>query len=174
MVMRRGRPPSPDSRGRSRAVTALASAVLAIVTAAVVGACGDSPKPLRISGVTEPTGTDRTACGRLAGALPSSLGHALDRRTVTPGTSFAAAWGDPPVVFSCGVSGVAASYRPSSILAEVDGIGWFAEGRAGSVRYSTPTRRPQVVVVVPSGADGFDVLTSLAPAVAADTRATTP
>lgn len=147
---------------------------LIVLTALIAGGCGSGPGTLRVGGVAQPTGADRTACVRLADTLPRSLGHHLGHRAISPATTFAAAWGNPPVVLSCGVAGVAASYRPTAALAVVDGVGWFAEQLGGSVRYSTPTRRPQVVVLVPGGVDSFDVLTSLAPAVNADTRPTTP
>lgn len=159
---------------RTRRCLAATVLALAALAGATLGACGSGPKPLRITGIAQPTGTDRSACVTLASRLPASLGHGLGRRALADPTPFAAAWGTPPVVLTCGVSGVAPSYRPTDLLAEVDGVGWYAEPRAGSVRYSTPTRRPHVVVVVPSSADAFDVLTSLAGPVAATTRSTTP
>ncbi|MGF7234197.1 MAG: DUF3515 family protein [Frankia sp.] len=151
-----------------------ALAALTLSLALTVNACASGPGALRVDGVAQPTGADRSACERLAGTLPRSLGHGLGRRSITPATTFAAAWGNPPVVLSCGVTGVAPSYQPTSALAVVDGVGWFAEQLDQSVRYSTPTRRPQVVVLVPGGRDSFDVLTSLAQTVGADTRSTSP
>jgi Protein of unknown function (DUF3515) len=141
----------------------------------VLGGCaGGTGAPLRITGLTAVTGPDAAACSRLTAGLPRSLGSGRARRAIVPATAPAAAWGKAPIVLTCGVPGVARTYRPTSMLASVDGVGWFEEDLGPTVRYSTPTRRPQVVLTMPADVSAFDVLTTLAGPVSSATHSITP
>ncbi|WP_232291789.1 DUF3515 family protein [Frankia sp. QA3] len=143
----------------------------------LVTACG-GPGPVRLTNVPVPAPSDRASCAALIGALPSSLGDDLDRRRLDPPWDSAAAYGRGPIVLTCGASGVPASYRPVSILSEVDDVGWFAEKLGETVRYSTPTRSPHVMLTLPVSASTdvqpFDILVSVGPAVRAHSASTTP
>jgi hypothetical protein len=100
--------------------------------------------------ITPPPSPD-ARCAGLVGALPTSLGPRLDRRSTTPASAVVAAWGDPAVVLSCGAQ------RPSrfsdSTSLEVDGMPWSSPDPAAS----TATWRlrdeqaPYVEVRVPQG-----------------------
>ncbi|WP_322761304.1 DUF3515 family protein [Frankia sp. Cr2] len=164
--------PAPTTRMTAKiSIPAIIRAsVIAIVI--LVTSCAGSPGPVTVTLVPDPAGSERAACVNLVAALPSSLGTGLGRREVRPASPFVAAWGSPPAVLSCGVPGVAASYRPDVTLSVVDDVGWFAEERGASVRYSTPTRRPQVVLILPASLQAFDVLVTLAGPVRDATRAT--
>jgi hypothetical protein len=138
-----------------------------------LGGCG-GPGAVTLTPTPSPSGADRAGCLRLASSLPGTVGVGLHRRTVKPASPFTAAWGSPPVALSCGVSGLARSYRPDVTLAEVDGVGWFTEDVGDRVRYSTPTRLPQVVVTMPADLQAFEVLADLGGPVLAATRARVP
>ncbi len=140
---------------------------------ALLGGCGGEG-PVRLTGVPMPTGAEGAACAALTADLPASLGTGLGRRALDPPTPFGAAWGAAPAILTCGVAGTAAAYRPDAELAVVDEVGWFAERSGDAVHYSTPTRRPQVVLTLPADVQAFDVLVTLAPAVRRHTSPTTP
>ncbi|WP_239341961.1 DUF3515 family protein [Frankia sp. CiP3] len=152
-------------------IPAIARAIV-LATMILITSCAGSPGPVTVSLAPSPAGDERSACLKLIAALPSSLGTGFGRREVRPASPFVAAWGSPPTVLSCGVPGVAAAYRPDVTLSVVDDVGWFAEERGASVRYSTPTRRPQVVVILPASVQAFDVLVTLAGPVRDATRPT--
>ncbi|ABD12962.1 MULTISPECIES: DUF3515 family protein [Frankia] len=167
----RGRRPARGGRrpGRScRYPVFVASWVLL----ALVG-CG-GPGSIRLTNVPIPAESVRSSCVDLVHDLPPSLGDDLDRRTLDPPQATAAAYGAAPVVLTCGAPGLPASYRPDAMLSVVDDVGWFAENLGGTtVRYSTPTRQPQVVLTLPADVQAFEVLVSVAPAVRAHSRSTT-
>lgn len=150
-----------------------AAAVAALVSPALVGCGGGGQGPVRVTGAPAPTGQQRTACDALLASLPPSLGGGLARREVSPAAAPVAAYGSAPAVLTCGASGVARSFRPDATLSVVDGVGWFAEELGDTVRYSTPTRIPQVVLTLPADVQAFEVLVTLAPAVRGHTRPTT-
>lgn len=134
--------------------------------------CG-GPGPVRLANVPIPSGAAEAACAALVASLPSSLGSSLDRRDLDPPERTAAAYGSAPAVLTCGATGRAASYRPDVTLSVVDDVGWFAEDLGETVRYSTPTRQPQVVLTIPADVQAFDVLVTIAPAVRAHSVSTT-
>ncbi len=147
---------------------------LVVVGVILLTGCGGSSKPVAVNAPPDPSGADRSACLKLTAALPSSLGTDLARRRIRPASPFVAAWGSPPAVLSCGVPGVAPSYRPDVTLSVVDDVGWFTEDRGNTVRYSTPTRRPQIVVILPASTQAFDVLATLAGPILDATTSTVP
>lgn len=153
-----------------------AGAVAGVVVALLGAACG-GPGPVRLTNVPEPAASLRAACVALVQALPSSLGRHLDRRTLSPPAPTAAAYGRGPAVLTCGAAGVSASYRPDATLSFVDDVGWFSEKIGAGLRFSTPTRSPQVVLNLPAATlddvQPFDVLVTVGPAVRAHSRATT-
>ncbi|CAO5164577.1 Secreted protein [Frankia sp. AiPs1] len=148
----------------------------AAAAALLVAACG-GPGPVRLTNVPAPVPALRATCASLVRALPTSLGEHLGRRELDPAQPTAAAYGHGPVVITCGVSGLPASYRPDATLSVVDDVGWFAERIGSGLRFSTPTRSPHVVLTLPAATvadtQPFDVLVSVAPAVRAHSRSTT-
>jgi hypothetical protein len=163
------------SVGRATArIPIRAVARVAVVGVILITACAGSPGPVTVASAPEPVGDERAACLKLTAALPSSLGTDLAHREIRPASPFVAAWGSPPTVLACGVPGVAPGYRPDVTLAVVDDVGWFAEDRGDRIHYSTPTRRPQVVVTLPVSVQAFDVLATLAGPILGSTRPTVP
>lgn len=80
----------------------------------------------------EPPSQPPAICSALVAGLPPAVDGAGQRPT-TPDSPATAAWGEPPIVLRCGVSPPAA-LSPTSVLLEVDGIGWLPEPlEAGTV-----------------------------------------
>jgi hypothetical protein len=153
--------------------TARRTVVPAALLIALAG-CGGGSGAVTVTGAPTPTGASAASCRALLSALPDSLGKGLDRREVSPAGAFAAAYGTKPIVLTCGADGVPATYEKTSEVAEVNGVSWFSENADGSTRLSTPTRRPQVTMVVPGDAQTWDLLVAVAPAIRAHTTSTVP
>lgn len=146
---------------------ALPLAVLGLV------ACSRSVPTVAVTPPT-PSPADRGGCGRLAAALPRSLGPHLDARTVQPASAYTRAWGRPAVVLRCGV-GYPEGYRPTSTVDDVNGLSWFATQEQDDVVFTAVTRQPRVSVAVPrSYGQAFDILIALGPPVLGATAAKTP
>jgi Protein of unknown function (DUF3515) len=146
---------------------------VALVMIAVAG-CGGGSRPVRVTGAPTPTATAAASCRALLAALPDSLGKGLGRRSVSPDGVFAAAYGKRPVLVTCGADGVPAGYQKTSEVAQVDRVSWFSEQAADNTRLSTPTRRPQVSVLLPADAPSWDILVAVAPSIVAHTVSTVP
>jgi hypothetical protein len=149
-----------------------ATAVAALVIA--VAGCGGGSGPVKVTGAPVPTGAAAESCRKLLAALPDSLGEGLDRRAVSPAGVFAAAYGKAPVLLTCGQGGVAAGYQKTSQVAQVQGVSWFSQEADGRTSLSTPTRRPQITVLLPDSLDAWDILVTAAPAITAHTVSTVP
>jgi hypothetical protein len=153
-------------------MTVARRAAVAVALAAAVTACSNGSAPVRVTGVPTPTGAAAASCRALLAALPGSLGKGLGRRAVTPADAFAAAYGKAPVLLTCGADGVAAGYQKTSDVAQIDKVSWFSEEADGRTRLSTPTRRPQVTMLLPDGLAAWDILVTVAPAIQAHTVST--
>ncbi|WP_232303665.1 DUF3515 family protein [Pseudofrankia sp. DC12] len=145
----------------------------ALLVIALCG-CGGGSGPVQVTGAPTPTGAAAASCRALLAALPDSLGKGLDRREVSPPGVFAAAYGKAPVVLTCGADGVPATYQKTSDVAQVNDVSWFSEDASGRTRLSTPTRRPQVTMLLPGDAQPWDLLVAVASAVRAHTTSTVP
>jgi hypothetical protein len=141
------------------------TAVLAAALATAAASCAGGSGPVTVTGAPAPVGAAATSCRALLDALPASLGAGLDRRPVRPAGVSAAAYGSAPVLVTCGAEGVAAGYRPDSVVSEHDGVQWFPEEAAGTSRWSTPTRRPQVTLTFPDDVLPYNVIAAVNPAV---------
>lgn len=96
-----------------------------IVVGLVLSGCGRQV-------AVEPPPQPPEICSDLVAGLPPAVDGAGQRPT-TPASPATAAWGEPPIVLRCGVSRPAA-LSPTSVLLEVDGIGWLPEPlEAGTV-----------------------------------------
>ncbi len=126
-----------------------------------------------ITAAAPPNGTaEQEPCTALLAKLPVQLGR-LPGRVVhtTPDSPFVVAWGDPPVVLSCGVD------RPKDLvpgsstefLTAGPGNGPFYDVTSGSDAnvWTTVDRKPYISIAVPSRYQGADVLPPLSEAIAA-------
>ena len=88
--------------------------------------------------------------------LPSEINH--QKKRLTSGSPFGAAWGSPAIVLRCGVTEPTEFNAYASCLT-VNGVDWYSEGRTpqmddpsptGSLTLTTVYRKPAVQVVVPN------------------------
>jgi hypothetical protein len=90
-----------------------------LVTGLLTGACSDTVA------IDAPrlTGVAQRECRALVAALPDRVAD-LDRREVTTGGGYGAAWGDPAVVLRCGV-GRPAGFDAVSQCQNANGVDWY-------------------------------------------------
>ena len=117
--------------------------------ALLLSGCGEDS--VEVDGFTVAR-ADRDACRALLEDLPHSLSD-QEQRTVT-GSSYAAAWGDPPIVLRCGV-GAPEGFNRFSSCQRVNGVDWFVpegtiDDQGADVLMTTVGRRPHVEVLVPA------------------------
>jgi len=117
-------------------------AALALLTAAlVIGLLlRDRPLPVR-----PPASAADPACARLATALPPTVA-AQQRRATSPDSPGVAAWGDPAVIWLCGVD----QPGPSADCLDVNGVDWVFERLDDGTAFTTFGRTPAVQVLVPN------------------------
>ncbi|KQX69575.1 DUF3515 domain-containing protein [Angustibacter sp. Root456] len=126
---------------RPRLTWLLAAAVaLAAVTAGTVWWL---TRPLE---VTAPVGAADPACAELAAKLPASV-QGQPRVATSSDSPAVAAWGDPAVIWRCGV-------RPpgptTDECIEVNGVDWVRHPLKDGQSFTTFGRDPAVQVLVPN------------------------
>ena len=104
-----------------------------------------------------------TVCRALVAKLPDVLGG-LARRPVTAGTEQNAAFGDPPIVLSCGVPQPVVPQDAQ--LLGLSNVCWYPEEHPGETVWQTVDREVALRVVVPKAADGSWLVNLSAPIVA--------
>ena len=117
-----------------------AAACLGVLTCALLSGCSGAVD------VTAPT-DGPPECRALLAAVPARV-DGQEQRPVDPENALAAAWGDPAIVLRCGVAEPEA-LSPSSVCAEVNGIGWFPRRGQDSFTFTTIGRTTSVQVEVP-------------------------
>jgi len=123
--------------------------VLCAALTCLVAGCGSDVVSVGHFAVT-PAG--RQDCPAFIAALPKHVSGQARRRV--SGSSYAAAWGDPPIVLRCGV-GRPAGFDRFSACQTADGIDWFVPDKAfedqqADVMMTTVYRRPAVSVHLPA------------------------
>ena len=114
-------------------------------------------------------GAESGPCTKVLDQLPLQLGT-LQSRVVHSATPFVVAWGDPPVVWSCGVD------RPKD-LSRTSTAQFFANGpesgpfyvvtTTGDTRvWTTVDRGPYISISVPDDYQGADVIPPISRAIA--------
>ena len=116
------------------------------------GLTGCADDPVRIPDHDLDATQDR-ACRELVADLPQTLADA-ERVEVEPAGARGAAWGDPPVVLSCGGE-VPEGFGRTAFCQEVNGVGWYVpdaalEDESRDVTMVTVGYRPIVTVEVPA------------------------
>jgi len=103
-------------------------------------------------------------CRDLAAQLPDVVAF-QDSQPTEPDSELTSAWGDPAIVFRCGVD-VPAALTATSQLITVDGVDWFPQELTAGYRFTTTGRTANVEVSVPDDyAPEAEALVDLAQAV---------
>ena len=108
---------------------------------ACLAACSDGPVQID---APELTGAQAEACESLIAALPDTVGGQVQ---VESDGDFGAAFGDPPIVVTCGVG------RPDHLMTNctaVDGVDWYLDESDERYIATTVGREPNVEIVVPA------------------------
>ena len=129
-------------RSRPLPLPVLAVLLAVLVAAGVVGATrllGQGP----VEVTPAPSAAD-PACSRIAHRLPVSVAGQARRATssASPGV---AAWGDPAIVYLCGV----VQPGPSPSCQDVNGVDWVYLQLGDGTVFTTYGRDPAVQVLVP-------------------------
>ena len=124
--------------------------VACTVVVLLVGCSGSVP----LDPVPALSDADEQACRELVAALPRTVAG-QEAREVSPEDAPGAAWGDPPIVLTCGVPEPADFTRTSTCI-QADGVGWYVpddvllEGdETRDVTMTAVGYRPRVEVVLP-------------------------
>jgi hypothetical protein len=114
------------------------------------------------------------ACTTLVKAFPEKILDA-EHRDTDPPSPLTAAYGDPPIEVTCGVSPPAGMAEAQSQCFEVNGVGWFAKEAANGVIFTTIGRQLYVELAVPNTySPEANALTDVSDAVKAHNRLITP
>lgn len=85
------------------------------------------------------------ACATLAARLPATVAG-QQRRATSSGSTGVAAWGNPAIIWLCGVS----EPGPSPDCIDVSGVDWVYERLDDGAAFTTYGRAPAVQVLVPA------------------------
>jgi hypothetical protein len=129
-------------------------------------AASSGPLPgVTVTAPPPPDPATQAACVKVFAQLPVQLGSLSPRKTQTD-SSFVAAWGNPAVVFRCGVGKPAAlGTARAAQLVDVNGVLWQPDPQRDRTIYTAVDRRVYADVTVPAGQD--QPLPDLAPAIKA-------
>lgn len=121
-------------------------------TAASPSASVPSSQPTSLPPVTVPAPAQNPAadkyCPGFIAALPITL-DGLPSRPAHSDSPYVGAWGEPPVVFRCGVDRPA-GFDAAATLTEVNGVLWFYRQEAGHTVFTAVDRPVYVELVVPT------------------------
>ena len=121
--------------------------VVACALLLTVAACSADTNAVDASDLSP---ADAGVCRDLVDALPETLaGH--DQVEVTGDTAYGAAWGDPPILLTCGVDAVDLTNVPPCTV--VNGVGWIVQESDGATILTADGYRPRVQVRVPDDYD---------------------
>lgn len=95
--------------------------------------------------VTAPPGGGDPACARLAADLPPEVRGQARVRT-SSGSAAVAAWGQPSVIWRCGVEPLGPT---TDECLDVDGVDWVVRPLEDGTSFTTYGRDPAVQVLVP-------------------------
>ena len=119
------------------------------------------------------------ACAELLAALPDEVDPGVERRPVEGDADRTAAWGDPPVVLTCGVD---EPDRPDQPV-QVNGVRWSVRDIGAGFRWTTEELAVPVSVEIPDAYENAGelvnplaepLLQTLAPASPAASSAASP
>ena len=147
-------------------------AAACLLAVGAVAGCG-TPDAVQVD-APEGAGPDAAACADLVDALPETVAD-QPRRAVTPDDAYAAAWGDPAIVLTCG-GPMPRGFDDFATCTEVNGVGWFVaeeqlRGSERDMEMATIGRSPNVrVTLPPEYSPPATAMVDLAPAIKAETE----
>lgn len=121
-----------------------ALAGVATASTALLAACASSV-------AVEPPQTSnqvKEVCLTMSRQLPETVADQA-RRNVEPLDVRTAAWGDPPIVYRCGVE-TPEGLTPTSVLASVNGVEWFTQEHTEGIIFTTVKRSVNIQMTVPN------------------------
>ncbi len=139
----------------------------------LLAGCGKEPVSIEH---TAPSPEDAARCQALVKALPDALSD-QDRRLVSPAAALGAAWGDPPIVLTCGGDW---PIPATAACQEVDGVGWYVpedafDDQSADVLMTSIGFEPVVQVELPADyRPPASAMVELAPAIKKSLKVTTP
>ncbi|MGW6197787.1 DUF3515 domain-containing protein [Kribbella sp. NPDC055110] len=120
--------------------------LVGLVGLLLIAGCSPGPAPVP---VPSPAPEVAAACADLVKALPAKVLDAK-RREASPKSPLTAAYGDPPIEMTCGVSPPAGMAEAQSQCFEVNGVGWFAKQVENGFIFTTIGRSLYFEVAVPA------------------------
>ena len=140
-----------------------------VLSGCLLAGCQGAAVPVDVR-VPRASGAVANQCAALVAAAPSRVAG-KSRRDVSPRDRYAAAWGDPPIVLTCGGSPPAALH-PTSQCFVVNRVGWLVTQHGkpvdptrplgGEIDFTTIGRSAYVAVRVPgSYQPAADILVDL-------------
>lgn len=125
-------------RTRPLTLAGIIAAPVALLAACASPVAVDPPK-------TSDKVTD--VCLAMSRQLPESVAE-QSKRNVEPLDVRTAAWGDPPIVYRCGVA-APEGLTPTSVLASVNGVEWFPQEHTDGFVFTTVKREVNIQMTVP-------------------------
>ncbi|UQX89961.1 DUF3515 domain-containing protein [Jatrophihabitans telluris] len=114
------------------------------------GQAGNPAAAVTVAAPPSPNAATAKACLSVFEKLPVQLGGLNPRKTATD-SSYVAAWGNPAIVFRCGVSRPAVfGTGQAAQLIDVNGIIWQPEPQKDQVIFTAVDRSVYLEVTVPS------------------------
>ncbi|MCW2765327.1 MAG: hypothetical protein JWO11_1286 [Nocardioides sp.] len=131
---------------------AVACAAPLALVAGLLAACGPDDGPVQIDSPSLSAGVQST-CRAFLDDVPRTLADEQSR-PVSPDGALGAAWGDPAITLTCGVS-VPDDFDKFAFCQETNGVGWFIpdtqlEDESSDVTFTALGYRPIVQVHLPS------------------------
>lgn len=125
-----------------------AAAVLLVAPLTLLAACSSAVE-ITSTGLSE---EDRATCEALVADLPDELFD--QERVEVTGNGVGAAWGDPPVVLTCGAP-EPAEFDAWARCSEIDGVGWYVpdsqmKDPESAVAMTAQSHSPKVLLEIPA------------------------
>lgn len=140
--------------------------VLGIGVLGIAGAACSGTGPVVVP-LPGPAPTDAARCASVYARLPAKVG-AHSRRDVKPRSEFTAAWGNPPVVLTCGVPRPVGLRGSQTAPLGINGVAWLERAGKAAVDYTVVDRGVFLRVTIPQAYRGqSSILIDLSNAVSA-------
>ncbi len=133
-----------------------------LLTGIALAGCGPAAAPVRVMlPDPPPEAAEAAACERLVAALPAELDDREQRET-QPRSPLVRAWGEEPVVLTCGVERPE-GYRPPAVSPYgVNGVQWYHHIAGDTIEWYPVDRTVYLRLDVPRDVEAASLLVALA------------